>query len=531
MLADNVTCNRNLADLMQIPHIGCYSHRLNLWVKCYTEQYEPLLGAVNDLMLKLRTLKGAAALQKAYDDGEYKYVALHRNKTRWSSTFNMLQRFLKIRSVIERMREKDIEDLLLKINELENICIPCTNLYKMYVFSCFCCYNLCYYRLSPIDQVTVGLQGRTISVYQAQQLVNFVTQVHSDQLDLNNEYLNVGCNILRSKSFFTGVMKVYEGRENQLSFLEKNALRAFKKPIQQASIEDELEVDPNSSNIVADIIAKTNSSLGKHRAVSNESSYYDLDFIPGTSCEVERLFSISRHILTYNRSSMTPTQFERVIFLKMNKRFWDATLVSKIVSLRKNHAANSHDNDAAVDENARNVDADPAAEDSYYDQDLQCSEENDLMSDDIAYDPASNANDPELGPEFHQDEHPENIMINHLDENIYNRQLHVSQGQVNNDPESDHDVLLDHLDDAIPAVNEVDPIVSEPEHNQHIELDLIQLRRNQSSLRTFERTGSYIAREANSLAKDPRFNAAAVQPMHNVRQVKTNPRYASANLQ
>lgn len=236
MLADNVTCNRNLADLMQIPHIGCYSHRLNLWVKCYTEQYEPLLGAVNDLMLKLRTLKGAAALQKAYDDGEYKYVALHRNKTRWSSTFNMLQRFLKIRSVIERMREKDIEDLLLKINELENICIPCTNLYKMYVFSCFCCYNLCYYRLSPIDQVTVGLQGRTISVYQAQQLVNFVTQVHSDQLDLNNEYLNVGCNILRSKSFFTGVMKVYEGRENQLSFLEKNALRAFKKPIQQASM-------------------------------------------------------------------------------------------------------------------------------------------------------------------------------------------------------------------------------------------------------------------------------------------------------
>jgi hypothetical protein len=129
-----VTCNRNLADLMQVPHIGCYSHRLNLWVKYFTEPYEPLFRAVNDLMLKLRTMKGAAALQKVFDDGEYKYVALARNTTRWSSTFNMLQRFLKIRNVIDRMREKDVEDLLMKINELEDTIISCSDLYKMYAF-------------------------------------------------------------------------------------------------------------------------------------------------------------------------------------------------------------------------------------------------------------------------------------------------------------------------------------------------------------------------------------------------------------
>jgi hypothetical protein len=374
-----------------------------------------------------------------------------------------------------------------------------------------------YVSLSPIDQVTVGLQGRTISIYQAQQLVNFIVQTHSDQVDLNKEYLNVGCNILRSKSFFTGVMKVYEGRENQLSSLEKNALKAFKKPIQE-QLDDHLEVDPNSADIVANILAKSSSSLGKHKPISNESSYYDLDFIPGTSCEVERLFSISRYILSYNRSAMTPTQFEKVIFLKMNKQFWDATLVSKISSSRKKPAADH--NDIGADENARNDDsADPAAE--HYDQ-IQDSENNEQRGAEsevnalIAYDQV----------EF---ENSEDIVI--IDENEF-------QGRINRAEIINNDLAAPVLDDQVNA-NPIEIVgtgshVTEPSvvlPNQEpdlLESDLVQLRRNQSSVHTFERTSSYAAREASLLAKDPRFNAAAVQPMHDIRQVKTNPRYISA---
>ena len=62
--------------------------------------------------------------------------------------------------------------------------------------------------------------------------------------------------------------------------------------------------------------------------------YYNLHFVSPTSCDVERLSSVSRNILRFNRMAMSPALFEYVIFLKMNHQLWDAGTVSRLIKNR-----------------------------------------------------------------------------------------------------------------------------------------------------------------------------------------------------
>ena len=59
--------------------------------------------------------------------------------------------------------------------------------------------------------------------------------------------------------------------------------------------------------------------------------YSSLNFVPPTSNVVERLFSNARLVLTDYRKSMTPYTFECVMFLKINRGFWNLDTVAKVV--------------------------------------------------------------------------------------------------------------------------------------------------------------------------------------------------------
>ncbi|EGZ05761.1 hypothetical protein PHYSODRAFT_532972 [Phytophthora sojae] len=54
--------------------------------------------------------------------------------------------------------------------------------------------------------------------------------------------------------------------------------------------------------------------------------------IPPTSNAVERLFSAAKHTLSNHRQGMLPVHFETVLFLKLNRRFWNAGTVTKVVN-------------------------------------------------------------------------------------------------------------------------------------------------------------------------------------------------------
>ena len=131
-------------------------------------------------------------------------------------------------------------------------------------------------------------------------------------------YLSPDASIIHSPDFESGLVKVQDNSPDEsFTQAEKLALRRFRNVSQSASE----SIESSSTNIVE--LALKKQKLGC-------ASYVDMAFIPPTSNVVERLFSGARLILTDYRKSMTPYTFECLMFLKMNRAFWDISLVAKV---------------------------------------------------------------------------------------------------------------------------------------------------------------------------------------------------------
>ncbi|KAJ0391995.1 hypothetical protein P43SY_010487 [Pythium insidiosum] len=76
---DNCSTNQCLATKMDVPLIGCASHRFNLAVSRFLEDYSDLISQVQNLMISLRHVNNTAALAKITD-----LKPIKSNATRWS---------------------------------------------------------------------------------------------------------------------------------------------------------------------------------------------------------------------------------------------------------------------------------------------------------------------------------------------------------------------------------------------------------------------------------------------------------------
>ncbi len=56
--------------------------------------------------------------------------------------------------------------------------------------------------------------------------------------------------------------------------------------------------------------------------------YRNCDFVLESEAEVGRLWSIAKNLLGTQRMYMTPIMLEALLFLRMNKSYWDLSLVS-----------------------------------------------------------------------------------------------------------------------------------------------------------------------------------------------------------
>lgn len=173
------------------------------------------------------------------------------------------------------------------------------------------------------------LQERKLTIVEAQTLVDTLMDEFKDDkyIDANNLYLKKDARINKSKDFLNGILKVMTHQEDKLTPLEKCYLLKFEKPIPDAQVVKQKNNAPDKFEMA--ILRLKNPSVNAEATV-----YYDLSFIPATSCEVERLFSLSGHILTYDRSRMTPAEFEELVFLKSNPKYWDISSVSRIAAKR-----------------------------------------------------------------------------------------------------------------------------------------------------------------------------------------------------
>lgn len=132
IVGDNCQVNKRLANNLRVPFVGCASHRLNLAVQQYIQKPEvqTSIQQVNDLMSTLRTGKIMSLLENYKLPKPELY-----NKTRWSSTYNMLKKYLKLyagliqynfpieitQKIPNPLEHKNIVDIKKKLEEIENV--------------------------------------------------------------------------------------------------------------------------------------------------------------------------------------------------------------------------------------------------------------------------------------------------------------------------------------------------------------------------------------------------------------------------
>jgi len=153
-------------------------------------------------------------------------------------------------------------------------------------------------------------------------------EVQNNSNDTNSVLYNckLGCNyvgtsagILVDPEFESGVVKIQRNEISTMSDKERKACESL-------LIKNQVEASPTNSTF-ATIAEKV--AAKKRRKIEQTEKYMNCSFILGSVAEVERLWSISKHILRDNRKSMTPLVFESLSFLKINSSFWDQGLVSE----------------------------------------------------------------------------------------------------------------------------------------------------------------------------------------------------------
>lgn len=114
--------------------------------------------------------------------------------------------------------------------------------------------------------------------------------------------------------------------EQDLTLPEKAAVSCLKK--QKELFSDRCISENGISNANGCIEER----LRKRRKTEKTTGkYLNPRLILGSVADVERLWSMSKYVLTENRQAMTPQMFEAIMFLKLNSSYWDVSLVAEAI--------------------------------------------------------------------------------------------------------------------------------------------------------------------------------------------------------
>ncbi|KAG3235716.1 hypothetical protein PI124_g19261 [Phytophthora idaei] len=283
IVADNCATNQAIATRLGVPLIGCASHRFNLAVCRYLEDYKPLIDQVQTLCIHLRYPNNAAELAR-----HTHYKPLKSNATRWSSTYQMLARYVKIRDAIKMVAA--VEDLL-----------PRPSIHRQVV--------QLVNKLEALDSVCVKLQSEERTFADV--------RLHFDAVmakyPATSHHLSASARIVHSPVFESAVVKLLSDRA--LTAEEEESVARF-------------AVTDSTSNEAPRRVDFATETLRQAKRPRHSSGikYIDiLRMIPPTSNRCERLFSQCKLVLSPLRSSLLPANFEMLVFLRANRELWNFT--------------------------------------------------------------------------------------------------------------------------------------------------------------------------------------------------------------
>ncbi|RLN98007.1 hypothetical protein BBJ28_00014077 [Nothophytophthora sp. Chile5] len=286
LMGDNCATNQSLATDLEVPLIGCSSHRFNLAVNRLLEDYQDQIAVMQNVMILLRQPNNAAVLGRATS-----LKPIKANATRWSSTYAMLERYVKIR------------DAILTVGAVEELA-PRGNAHRRVVAAVD--------KLKELDSVCVKLQAEKCTMADVRLLFDACTKKYP----VMATYLSPSADIIHSPDFEAAVVKIQN--DLPLTTSERRAVEGFAVEPHEPSPVPRGRVD------FASIILR---QAKKQRLSECVAAQYDnlLHFAPPTSNACERLFSGCKLVLNSLRSSTLPVNFERMVFLRANNDLWTST--------------------------------------------------------------------------------------------------------------------------------------------------------------------------------------------------------------
>ncbi|EGZ13115.1 hypothetical protein PHYSODRAFT_286546 [Phytophthora sojae] len=217
-------------------------------------------------MVELRHENNFAELKKHTD-----LHPIKRNVMRWSSTFTMLERYIRIRSEIKKVEA--VEEL-----------IPTGGKHRKLV--------VLFEHLKKFESICKRLQREDTDM----------AEVRAPQ------------DVLHTPAFETGVVKVIAGAA--LSQSETAALKRFEVKGPAGKKRKEREEDYASSLL--------RGKGKKEKQTAGATSYMPLvKMIPPTS-------NTCKLLLTPQRRAILPANFEQLAFLRVNRPMWDVTTVASV---------------------------------------------------------------------------------------------------------------------------------------------------------------------------------------------------------
>ena len=129
--------------------------------------------------------------------------------------------------------------------------------------------------------------------------------------------MSPNADLVLDKPFENGIVKALNGDE--LEPAEESALRRFKA--EDAAV---MEVQHETNSFAENILAAKKPRIGAGKN-------YRVEWIPVTSNVVERLFSRAKLTVGSLRTSLTPLHLEAILFLFVNNKYWDASLIQTLI--------------------------------------------------------------------------------------------------------------------------------------------------------------------------------------------------------
>ena len=220
--------------------------------KSYLDTYDEITSSINNLKKTLSNIKKAGKLRLKTN-----LEPVTKNVTRWSSTYSMVERFFQLKTHLD---ETDL-DLLRHIPSGPQLVIL-ESLRK---------------DLKTFEKVTKRLQLADLTLLDVRLLFDEVIKSYPSM----SSKLGTDASIVKFPYFETGISKVINGEEENLSIEESELLSRFLLEV----------IDFSDSNTeTSDLVER---ALKKRKTKS--SLYQDLAFIPPTSNVVERCFSAARY--------------------------------------------------------------------------------------------------------------------------------------------------------------------------------------------------------------------------------------------